>query len=310
MVQKIAAGQTELIPRVTKEYNDLHQTTTDIRLDVEKNLRKIRTGGVPYSPRLQRYRDTISYWERIVKLKKSVSTSRNQLKRLATKLHLFTGFHVTLEFAQEQVRAAYQDYFENAKPFAIAWRDHHNQSLLEALVLEGKPGNQSESMARAQIRREKQQHEDGLAAKAIRARNNKAAVLMVEIEGDPAAPQIEAELQRCLAKPAVDGFEPTPTDDTVPTAALESSGLATLWFDAQRYFGQLPKNAAAQARYQQLQRHLDFELMLRVPSRKTVDDGPALHFLSAMANKAGFESRLGARSLFWRKRLLGRAARE
>ena len=47
MVQKIAAGQTKLIPRVTTAYNDLHKTTTDIRLDVEKHLRKLRTGGVP-----------------------------------------------------------------------------------------------------------------------------------------------------------------------------------------------------------------------------------------------------------------------
>ena len=147
MVPKIAAGQTKLIPRVTKAYNNLHKTTTNIRLDVEKHLRILRMGGIPYSPRLQLYRDTISYLDRIVKLQESVSTSRNQLKRLTKKLHLFTGFHVTLEFAQEQVKAAYQDYHKHAKPFAIAWRDHHNQSLLEALVIEGKPGNQSESMA-------------------------------------------------------------------------------------------------------------------------------------------------------------------
>ena len=126
-----------------------------------------------------------------MKLKKSVNTSRNQLKRLAKKLHLFTGFHVTLEFAQEQVRAAYQDYFKNAKPFAIAWQDHHNQSLLEALVTEGKPGNQSESMARARIKREKQQHDDGLAAKAIGARNNKSAVLMATAPNEDG---IETEL--------------------------------------------------------------------------------------------------------------------
>ena len=99
MVQKIAEGHTDLIPFVKKSYSDIHKTTTDIRLDVEKHLRKLRTGAVPYSPRLQRYRDTISCWERIVKLKKSVNTSRNQLKRLAKKLHIFTGFHVTLVFA-------------------------------------------------------------------------------------------------------------------------------------------------------------------------------------------------------------------
>ncbi|NQU09357.1 hypothetical protein HQ590_01080 [bacterium] len=91
-----------------------------------------------------------------------------------------------------------------------------------------------------------------------------AAIVMVEIEGDPAAPCIEAEIRRCLREPDAETITQTVAAHDIPPAAVRasSSSSATLWFDAQRYFSQLPKNAAAQTRYSHLQRHLDFDLLV------------------------------------------------
>jgi len=85
---------------------------------------------------------------------------------------------------------------------------------------------------------------------------NDSAVLLVELEGDAAAPIVETEMQACLAtaRPA--------TADKLPERALVRSGVASVWLDAARFFTGLPKNSAAQLRHQQLQRYVDFNLVL------------------------------------------------
>ena len=80
-----------------------------------------------------------------------------------------------------------------------------------------------------------------------------AAILLIEFEGDPQAPAIEGEIRRCLASDAHEAAHMPGAD-----------GAVALWFDADRFFHDLPKNTAAEARYQQLQRFLRFELDLCV----------------------------------------------
>jgi len=86
-----------------------------------------------------------------------------------------------------------------------------------------------------------------------------AAIVMLEIEGDPKVPRIENEIRLCLATP-VEG----PTADKLPARALARRGPITLWMDAARFSASLPKTAATQTRYQQLQRHLGFDLVLEI----------------------------------------------
>lgn len=89
------------------------------------------------------------------------------------------------------------------------------------------------------------------------------AIVMVEVEGDGKRPAIESEMRLCLAetggKQSASKARPT-----LPHRAMEGRGAVSLWFDAQRCFSRMPKNAAAQARYQQLQQHLAFDLLLSV----------------------------------------------
>ena len=83
-----------------------------------------------------------------------------------------------------------------------------------------------------------------------------AAVVLLELEGNPQSPLVEKEIQACLAI-----GEKT---EKLPARALNSDGAMAVWFDAGRFFNHLPKNALAEARYQQLQRFLGFDLVLKV----------------------------------------------
>ena len=51
-------------------------------------------------------------------------------------------------------------------------------------------------------------------------------------------------------------------DLKLPAAGDARRGALALWFDARRCFGLMPKNSAAQNRYQQLEKQLDFDVVL------------------------------------------------
>ena len=85
------------------------------------------------------------------------------------------------------------------------------------------------------------------------------AVLLLEVDGDPAKPVIEDEIRNLLA--------PRSSDTTVSRVSLPDRALATdsalsLWFDAGRCFANMPKNSDAQRRGQQLASRLNFDLLL------------------------------------------------
>ncbi|MBI1336446.1 MAG: hypothetical protein GC164_05735 [Phycisphaera sp.] len=95
-----------------------------------------------------------------------------------------------------------------------------------------------------------------------------AAVLMVELEGDPMHPVIEDEMQRLLTRhTAVAGSMGSGVlgeqSQGLPARATVGDGAIRLWFDAQRCFEMMPKNPQAQARYDQLQRFLNFDLVVK-----------------------------------------------
>jgi hypothetical protein len=93
---------------------------------------------------------------------------------------------------------------------------------------------------------------------------DRAAIVMVEFEGDPKAPTVENEMRLCLAQPT-DNTTATPdAREQLPSRAISRDGVVSLWIDADRFCNNLPKNPAAQARFQQLQRYVGFDLVLKV----------------------------------------------
>ncbi len=91
-----------------------------------------------------------------------------------------------------------------------------------------------------------------------------AVIVMIEFEGNPEAPCVEDEIRLCLAPVNSDANATTQTRDQLPPRARTRDGAFSLWFDSGRFCNHLPKNAAAQTRYQQLEKHLGFDLLLTV----------------------------------------------
>jgi hypothetical protein len=89
-----------------------------------------------------------------------------------------------------------------------------------------------------------------------------SAILLLEFEGDPKSPTVENEIRARLAGTEDGTALANNMGDQLPARALTSTGAMTLWFDANRFFSALPKNPAAQARYQQLQAYLGFDVVL------------------------------------------------
>lgn len=93
---------------------------------------------------------------------------------------------------------------------------------------------------------------------------DQTVIVMLELEGNPNSPCIEDEIRLCLTPAAASPGLGTPTRERLPLRARTGAGAVSVWIDVGRFTQQLPKNAAAQARYQQLEKNLGFELRLAV----------------------------------------------
>jgi hypothetical protein len=51
--------QEGLLPKHEQEFNSIQALQTALRKEIEKELRRLRMGGISWSPKLQRYRDQI-----------------------------------------------------------------------------------------------------------------------------------------------------------------------------------------------------------------------------------------------------------
>lgn len=120
--------------------------------------------------------------------------------------------------------------------------------------------NSNPSRSRAMIRHGRGRYMDPEGGFVSFGIADRSAVVLLEVEGDPQAPCVEKEMRLCLASPAANA----PAREQLLPRPVNGDGAVVLAFDAGRFFSQLPKNPVAQARYQQLQPHLDFNLMLNV----------------------------------------------
>jgi hypothetical protein len=91
---------------------------------------------------------------------------------------------------------------------------------------------------------------------------NRTAVILVEFEGDPAAPCVEKEIRLCLTRPEARPRKPGELPEKLPHYACDQAGALTLWLDANRFFRRLPMGAATRARYDQMRPAMEFELLL------------------------------------------------
>jgi len=83
-----------------------------------------------------------------------------------------------------------------------------------------------------------------------------AAILLVEFDGDPAAPCVGDEMRRCLA--LASGQDQS--QESLPRSAFGSVTGVSLWADAERFFRRLPMSERTEERYAEMRPAVDFEL--------------------------------------------------
>ncbi len=116
------------------EYDDIQFTHIKLRKTIERNLRKLRMGGVPWSPKLQGFRDAIELWSMILRKHKGVKVSITRIRRYMAKTGVWDAFESDVTGAAHRLKTAHSKY-RTAKQQAISWRDDFLLSIAEANAL-------------------------------------------------------------------------------------------------------------------------------------------------------------------------------
>jgi hypothetical protein len=114
-----------------RQYNDIQRRQLRIRKDIESSIRKLKTGEVPWSPKLQRFRTEIELWTMILRKRKGVKVSNKRIRRFMRKTGIWNALKHDLEDTIKRLAEIHQSYKE-AKTHADVWRNDFLESLAEA----------------------------------------------------------------------------------------------------------------------------------------------------------------------------------
>jgi hypothetical protein len=116
------AAKDTWTPALQLGYDAIHNSQNIIRKLIESKLRKLRSGGKPWSPQLQEYRDKILLWSLIFKRKSGQKIATSIIKRAMKKTEYRDLQSITLLEATNQKNRSYAEY-KIAKKNAEIWRD-------------------------------------------------------------------------------------------------------------------------------------------------------------------------------------------
>jgi hypothetical protein len=101
-----------LTPDLILEYEKLRRIRTDARRYADKKCRKLRMGGVPFSPEITQARTKIEMWKMIVSWKLGRKTNTKHLRRLEKRARLSGSRHNTLTTAKQALAQSFAEYWD------------------------------------------------------------------------------------------------------------------------------------------------------------------------------------------------------
>ena len=99
-----------LTPPRRKLYEELDKLRYESMKEAEKKCRKLKMGGVPWSPQLQRARDSILFWTLIQRKQKRCHISTRRILRLKNKLKIEKELTLSPKEVAGKISAAYVKY--------------------------------------------------------------------------------------------------------------------------------------------------------------------------------------------------------
>jgi hypothetical protein len=92
------------------EYNAIQRLQLKIWKLIEYKLRKLRTSGVPWSPKIQQFRTEIELWSMILGKRKGIKVSNTQIRRFMRKAGIWDAFSADKDGVEIMLNKAHQQY--------------------------------------------------------------------------------------------------------------------------------------------------------------------------------------------------------
>ena len=108
-LQKMSEDQ-ENIENIKKEYDKVDLLRYSCMIKAERQCRKLKCGGVLWSPKLQRARNMILFWTLVLKKRKKRLVSARRILRLKKKLQITGEVELTNKEVKEKLDKAYDKY--------------------------------------------------------------------------------------------------------------------------------------------------------------------------------------------------------
>lgn len=115
------------------EYNFLHKRNIEIRRQVENKIRKFKMGAIPWSPKLQGFRDKITLWNMVYKKRCGIKTSTKKIRKLMKKTKEWQALKLNYDEVREKLGNSFNEY-RKAKKDADYWKDDFIHDLAKAIA--------------------------------------------------------------------------------------------------------------------------------------------------------------------------------
>ena len=174
-------------------FNKLNTEQKAIRKAVEKKLRKLCMGGVPWSDEIQILRDTIELWAMIVRRKSRVKVSVKRIRRFLRKVpKVRNAFSCTLHEAVHERNMAYKAYKAVSMKEAIKMRQKFQGTLAEAIALKNDTDVETEAK---KLRTQEKQRRQGRNVKRMLGKlGNSRVTKLFYTENDGTRVQCDTQL--------------------------------------------------------------------------------------------------------------------
>jgi hypothetical protein len=114
-----------------ERYNRINNRQYKIRKAIESKIRHLPTGNVPWSAKLQRYRDNIEIWSMLLKKRRHRKISNRKLRRLLLRSDINSVYQKTTPELESELDIAFHAY-KKAREDATSWRDEFLTGLAQS----------------------------------------------------------------------------------------------------------------------------------------------------------------------------------
>jgi hypothetical protein len=195
------------------QYNELDSDDRLLRDTVSQGIRKLNMGGVPWSPKLQPFRDTIELWKMIRRKRKGLKISVKRIRRFMFKTSIRDALTNDLEQVELHLKQAGVDYATAAKS-ALAWRNDFLFELAKAKAEKNETEVEKEWKALIQIEKQRRQARNIKRMRGKLGAGQVTKVYQTDEDGTKTVCETQATMVKAFFKENDSRF--SQTEDTPP----------------------------------------------------------------------------------------------